>query len=101
MIHRLRRRSNPWKARLFWFVLVVGGIGGTAGYYYLHPEELPAWAARTGVGRDLQRITVYKWQDADGRWHITDAPPPEGIQFRRETYTPDTNVLPLPPKLQD
>ena len=100
MIHRLERRSNPWRARGFWIALIVGG-GAAAGYYYLNPEKLPDWAARTELGRDLQRTTVYKWQDAEGRWHITGEPPPEGVSYRQETYTPDTNVLPLPPKLQD
>jgi hypothetical protein len=100
MIHRLERRRSRWKARLIWTFLVLGSAAGVVGYYYLHPEELPAWAARTEMGRDLQRITVYRWQDAAGRWHITDQPPADGAPYQTETYTPDTNVLPLPPKLR-
>jgi hypothetical protein len=43
---------------------------------------------------------VYKWRDRAGAWHITDAPPIEGVAFERLEYHRDTNVLPLPPQLQ-
>jgi len=43
--------------------------------------------------------TAYKWQDAQGRWHITDKPPAKGIPYQTLTVHSDTNVLPpLPEK---
>ncbi len=86
--------SNPWKARIFWLVVALAAIGWTAGYYYLHPEALPEWAARTPLGHDLQTTTVYKWQDAKGGWHITNQPPPSGVSYSIEKYAHDTNVVP-------
>jgi hypothetical protein len=43
---------------------------------------------------------VFKWRDKAGAWHVTDAPPGEGIAYERLEYHRDTNVLPLPPQLR-
>jgi len=99
MITDMRRKRRGW--RLFWWLLVIGGLGAVAGYYYLHPEALPRWAAKTELGRELQTTRVYKWQDASGAWHVSDQPPPDGTPYQQESYTHETNVLPLPPELQD
>ncbi len=39
----------------------------------------------------LQR--AYKWQDADGVWHYTNTPPPEGIAAKEMKINPNTNVI--------
>ena len=97
-IHRMRHESKS--NRLLWVVALLLVLGAAVGYFKLHPEDIPQWAARTSLGRDLQTTTVYKWQDATGAWHVGDAPPPPGIDFQSQTYTRDSNVLPLPPQLQ-
>jgi hypothetical protein len=94
-IKRKRRHGG-----LIWTFLVLAGLGGAAGYYYLHPEHLPEWASRTLAGRELQTTTVYRWQDAVGNWHVSDQPPAGDIPYQTEAYSRDSNVLPLPPKLQ-
>jgi hypothetical protein len=38
--------------------------------------------------------TVYKWQDAKGRWHFGDAPPPGAKHVAVESYSSDVNVVP-------
>jgi len=78
----------------------VGGLIATGVYYYTHPEALPKWAARTPLGRQMQTSTVYKWQDKSGNWHLSNQPPPPGVPYQTQQYAHDTNVLPLPPKLQ-
>lgn len=98
MITRIKRHSN--KGRFLWAIVLLGGLAAAAVYYYLHPEELPQWAAQTSVGRDLQTTTVYKWQDASGAWHVSDEPPPTDTDYQAEEYNRDVNVLPLPPELQ-
>ena len=85
---------------LLWVIVLLLAIGAGGVYFYLNPESLPKWASRTSIGQDLQTTTVYKWQDASGDWHISDQPPPAGTEYKVEGYTRDTNVLPLPPKLQ-
>ncbi|MCP5443530.1 MAG: DUF4124 domain-containing protein [Chromatiaceae bacterium] len=94
----IKHHSN--KRYLLWGIVLLAAVGGVGAYFYLHPESLPEWAAKTPVGRDLQTTTVYKWQDASGAWQISDQPPPAGTRFQVEKYTYDTNVLPLPPQLQ-
>ena len=100
MVNRITRSASPWTRRLVWSALLLLGLGGGSAYYYLHPNELPEWASRTRFGRDLQTTRVYKWRDDTGAWHITDHPPPPDTQYETERYSRDTNVLPLPPKLQ-
>ena len=100
MIHRMRPARSPWKTGLAWMLLILIGLGAAAFYFHLYPDRLPEWAARSSLGRDLQTTTVYKWQDASGRWHVSDQRPATGVEYRTEEYTHDTNVLPLPPELQ-
>jgi hypothetical protein len=97
MTYRIQRKRR--RGFVIW-VLLLAGVVGAAAYYYLHPDELPEWAGRTMLGRELQTTTVYKWQDAAGNWHVSDQPPGGDIPYRTEQYTRDSNVLPLPPKLQ-
>ena len=97
-ITRIKRHSN--KGKIAWTLIVLGVITATATYYYLYPEALPEWAAKTQMGREMQSTTVYRWQDANGAWHASDQPPPEGTDYRAEQYSRDANVLPLPPELQ-
>ena len=100
MISRMRHASNPWKVGLTWLIVFLAGLGAAAAYFYLHPDELPAWAAKSRLGRDLQSTTVYKWQDASGEWHISDQRPTGNMDYQKGQYARDTNVLPLPPELQ-
>lgn len=98
MIHRIKKNQDK-SYPLVWMVLLLAALG-TAAYFYLYPERLPEWAAKTPLGRDLQATKVYKWQDASGAWHVSDQPPAAGIDYQVESYTRDSNVLPLPPELQ-
>lgn len=100
MISRMQGRSNPWKVGLIWLIVLLAGLGGAAMYFNQNPDELPEWAAKSSLGRDLQTTTVYKWQDASGKWHISDQKPAGNPNYQEGQYTRDTNVLPLPPKLQ-
>jgi hypothetical protein len=94
----IKRHSN--RGYFLWAIALLVAFGGVGGYFYLHPESLPEWAANTSIGRDLQTTTVYKWQDALGDWQVSDQPPPTGTEYQVKKYTHDTNVLPLPSKLQ-
>jgi hypothetical protein len=101
MISKMRPAASPWKTALIWTFVILAGLAVAAVYFYQKPEQLPDWAARSGLGRDLQTTTVYKWQDASGRWHVSDRKPPGVTDYQAEEYTRDRNVLPLPPQLQD
>jgi hypothetical protein len=98
MFAQLRKHSGG--ALLGWVVLLLLIVGAAAVYFKLNPEDLPGWASRTAIGKDLQTTTVYKWKDASGAWQVTDQPPAAGIDYEVQSYVRDTNVLPLPPKLE-
>jgi hypothetical protein len=98
MITYIKRHSN--KGRILWGIALLLAFGGVGGYFYLYPESLPEWATKTSIGRNLQTTTVYKWQDTSGAWQVSDQAPPADTEYQVERYTRDTNVLPLPPKLQ-
>ena len=100
MIHKMQSTSKRWTSRLIWMLALAVAVGAAAAYFHQHPEELPEWAAKSPLGRDLQTTTVYKWQDASGRWHISDSKPEGDVEFQQDRYARDTNVLPLPPELQ-
>jgi hypothetical protein len=43
---------------------------------------------------EVTNTTVYKWQDAKGRWHFGDAPPAKAKNAQKETYSSDRNLMP-------
>ena len=48
-------------------------------------------------GKDI----FYKWYDSDGNVQFTSEPPPDGVEYTRKGFDPDTNVIQavnLPPK---
>jgi len=100
MISNMQHTSSRRKVGLIWLILLMAGLGGGAMYFHQNPEQLPDWAAKTGMVRELQSTVVYKWQDAAGNWHISDQKPTENVDYKQDRYSRDTNVLPLPPELQ-
>jgi len=98
MISRMQQRSNG--KGLAWLLVLLLALGAGATYFALYPEELPEWAVKTPIGRELQSTTVYKWRDTSGAWQVSDRPPPQGVDYEVERYARDANVLPLPPELQ-
>jgi len=98
MITQMQRKSRT--RRLAWVLALLLAIGAGTAYFILYPEELPEWAVKTSIGRELQSTTVYKWRDASGTWQVSDRPPPQGVDYQVERYARDANVVPLPPQLQ-
>jgi hypothetical protein len=70
--------------------------GASALYLYLYP------AALTGLQRsgDAAGITppparrVYTWKDGEGQMHVSDQPPPRGVDYDTRIYRDDLNVVP-------
>jgi hypothetical protein len=36
---------------------------------------------------------VYKWKDAQGEWHFSSTPPPQGVEYTVKGYDPNTNLI--------
>ena len=48
------------------------------------------------VAPELNRSTLYKWQNNKGEWQITDKPPAKGITFTTVNSQDQINVMPSP-----
>ena len=92
----MRRRRWPWVVGLL--LAVAASVAGA--WFYLKRNEAPTWLKGTGIAPKPAPTVVYKWRDAQGAWHVTDLPPPDGTPHERLEYARDQNVLPLPPQLQ-
>ena len=86
--------GEMWRALLF--VFVVASAGG--GYLYMFDRaRLERMLDGTPIELPATHTEVYKWRDATGHWHITDAPPEGDIKFETMTYRSDDNIMPLAP----
>ncbi len=76
------------KKIIFILLFLIIGLGVAV---WLNPELL-SWLRQTTGTESVTK--VYKWQDEDGSWHVTDNPPPPGVKYQEQEYLRDTNVLP-------
>lgn len=98
---------------MFLSLLIVLIIVLVAGAFFLAPDNpddgspalLQGLSKIRSMAEELDNTDgkttiVYKWQDADGEWHFSNIPPPEGVASQVQTYRADTNVIqaPRPPK---
>lgn len=79
-------------------ICIVGSIT-----FYIYSDE--AFYAKL-LGKfhqavpELNKSTLYKWQNKQGEWQITDTPPPKGILFSTITSQDQVNILPSPSSKQ-
>jgi hypothetical protein len=89
--------------RLFLLLVVLLLVASLV--MYLKPEyrdRIQSLSSSIGLSDITPKKTarLFKWRDARGNWHITDQPPPEGVDFEKLEYREDLNVLPRPPGLK-
>ena len=79
-------------------LVIIGGLLlGVGAYVYLDPTMRAELKTQTRELMPSSSTTLYKWQDADGRWHVEDSPPPAGVPFEVLDYRHDANLIPPPP----
>lgn len=85
------RRASAW--------LLAGGLLAGTGWvaWRYFPDALPTWASTHLPRSPLANPPLYKWRDAQGRWHVTDRPP-DGLPFEEVRVDPAANVVPGPPQ---
>lgn len=93
---------------MFLSLLIILIIVLIAGAFFLAPDNpddgSPALmqglsqirSMAEGTNDEKTTTTVYKWQDADGEWHFSNTPPPQGVASQIQTYHSDTNTMPAP-----
>ena len=79
-------------------LMVVILIAGGAYFYYYERDLAGKLLKDTPLELSPTVTTVYKWQDAEGNWQITDRRPTGGIAYEVLEYNSDTNVMPLVPR---
>ncbi|MEE9551458.1 MAG: DUF4124 domain-containing protein [Gammaproteobacteria bacterium] len=84
----------------FVFILLVI-LAAFGGYLYLHPDVWQDWAKGTPLEAEPAITHLYKWQDANGQWQVSDQPPAGDIEYKRLEYSSDTNVMPPVPTADD
>lgn len=79
---------------LFLLLLIIG-----LGVAVWQNPELLSWLQKATSTES--KSVVYKWQDEDGSWHVTDQLPPPGVKYQEQEYLHDTNVLPALDKKEE
>jgi hypothetical protein len=76
-------------------VLIVLVIAAAAAMWRFYPELFWPLVEGTPLKSPLSTSTpVYQWRDAQGRWQVTDEPPPEGTPYEVKQYSLDANIMP-------
>jgi len=75
-----------WYTNDYWLPSVQGLMKSVGRHV---PETIrPGWIDNTE--------TVYKWKDAQGKWHVSNEPPKGVSNYEAERVSLDDNVLPPP-----
>lgn len=77
------------KKIIFFLVIIVIALAVLA----IYNPSVKHWLLQTS-GTLQDKTVVYKWQDANGKWQISNQPPPSGTPYTEQEYLHDTNVLP-------
>ena len=72
-----------------------------AGFWYWKPDTAQQILDRSSLSIGPSAARVYKWQDAQGDWHISSEAPAAGVQYEVREYRSDQNILPVPPQLKE
>lgn len=63
-------------------------LAAVLSWWHFHPQARPAWVGGWLPTADSAVVTVYRWQDEQGQWHLSDQPPDSGsyetLQLRHD-----------------
>lgn len=77
--------------------ILLAIITTAALYVYLDESVQKELLAKVHqVTPELNKSTLYKWQNSNGEWQITDKPPRKGVTFTTITSQDQVNVVPSP-----
>ena len=62
-------------------------------FLWQNPDRQPDWLQAWVPDASDVQIIMYRWQDADGEWHISDTPPATG-DYETVRVSRDANVVP-------
>lgn len=83
------------------FVALLVLIAAVGAYMYFKTDVFDPLLQGTPLEHRPASTYLYKWRDAQGEWHVSDEPPPEGTPYDTLEYREDVNVLPRPEEMQE
>ncbi len=78
-------------------IVLLLALSGAGGYLYLNPDVWQPWVKGTPLEPAPTTTRLYKWQDENGQWQISDEPPTGKISSEILEYRSDTNIVPSIP----
>lgn len=78
-------------------IVLLMALSGAGVYLYLNPDIWQPWVKGTPLEPDPTKTRLYKWQDENGQWQITDYPPTGNVSYENLEYSSDTNIIPSVP----
>jgi len=76
------------------YIVIIGLIAVAAFYLYQDKRLQQKLVGKVHqVAPELNRSTLYKWQNSKGEWQITDKPPAKGIAFTTVNSQDQINVM--------
>ena len=82
-------------------IVLLMALSASGGYLYLNPDVWKPWVKGTPLEPAPTKTQLYKWQDEDGQWQITDRPPEGKVLYENLEYSSDTNIVPSIPVGED
>jgi len=78
---------------LMLLLVLIVVLAGVIGWWWLNPAKAPGWARERLPWLFVTETVVYRWQDDQGQWHVSDQPP-DDHPYEVVRYRSDANVLP-------
>jgi hypothetical protein len=92
------RRSSTRNRKIALFIAFVAFlVGSGVCLYYYERNYIRNLLKNTPFELPPTTTQAYKWQAADGSWHLTSDPPPAGVDYDKLTVRSDTNIMPAAP----
>jgi len=97
----MQKAQSPLKQMIKVILFILCLLAVLAGYLYLHPDVWQKWVKGTPLEPAPTTTNLYKWQDENGQWQVSDTKPASGTEYEILQYKSDTNVMPLVPREDD
>jgi hypothetical protein len=74
-------------------LVLLFALAAVVAWWYFAPDTLPGFVGAYLPASPTSAPALYKWRDAQGHLHYTDAPPTDR-PYETVRYDPNANVLP-------
>lgn len=80
--------------KILWVLAIIIASVGILAY---QDPDIKQWIMKS-VAPTQDMSKVYKWQDSNGIWQISNIPPGNGIPYTEQEYLHNTNIVPALPE---